>query len=81
MKDNIDKALEFLDKMYDRLNNFAILMCVITIISIVLISIFNKDIILIVFFINMLISLIPLTIALLFGMVLCLIRLIIYGED
>ena len=81
MKDNIDNALEFLGKLYDRLNNFAILMCVITIISIVLISIFNEDIILIVFFINMLIGLIPLVIALLLGMVLCLIRLIIYGDE
>lgn len=81
MKDNIDNALEFLDKLYDRLNNFAILMCVITIISIVLISIFIKDIILKIVCINMLIGLIPLAIALLLGMVLCLIRLIIYGED
>ena len=81
MKDNIDKTLEFLDKLYDRLNNFAILMCVITIISTVLISIFNKDIILKIVCINMFIGLIPYAIALLLGMVLSLMRLIIYGED
>lgn len=81
MKDNIENALNFLDKLYDGLNNFAILMCVITIISTVLISILNKDIILKIVCINMLIGLTPLAIALLLGMVLCLIRLIIYGED
>lgn len=81
MKDNMDNVLEFLEKLFDRLNNFAILMCVITIISIVLISIFNKDIILKIVCINMFIGLIPYAIALLLGMVLCLIRLIIYGAD
>lgn len=81
MKDNIDNVFEFLGKLYDRLNNFAILMCVITIISTVLISLFNKDIIFKVFCINISIGLMPLGIALLLGMVLCLIRLIIYGEE
>lgn len=81
MKDNIDNTLEFLGKLFNRLTNFAILMCVVTIISTVLISIFNEDVALKIGCINMLIGLIPLTVALLLGMVLCLIRLIIYGED
>lgn len=80
MKDNMDNVLEFLEKLFDRLNNFAILMCVITIISIVLISIFNKDIILKIVCINISIGVIPLVIDFLLVIILDLIECIIYGE-
>ena len=64
-KDNIDNALEFLDKMTVRLFYFAFLMVVISAISLFFSSMYNKDIAIKVFFINMSIGLIPLIIVLL----------------
>lgn len=81
MKDNIDNALDFLFNLLGRLLPFAMLMIAIAIISTFLISIFNQDFAFKVFHINMFIGIIPLVIALLLGMVLCLIRLIIYGDE
>ena len=79
MKDNIRNALEFLSNLFDRLLYFTILMCVITIISIAIISIFNEDIISKIFFINLFIGLTPVVIDLLLIIILYLIYRIIYG--
>lgn len=79
MKDNIRNALEFLSNLFDRLLYFTILMCVITIISIAIISIFNEDIISKIFFINLFIGLTPVIIDLLLIIILYLIYRIIYG--
>ena len=81
MKDNIDKALEFLDKLTVRLFYFAFLMVVIGAISLFFNSMSNKDIAIKVFFINMSIGIIPLIIVLLLSIILFLIECIIYGED
>lgn len=81
MKENINNAIEVLAEISERLFCFFILMFVITIISIVIISIFNKDIILKILCINMFIGLIPLVIDVLIVIILYLIKCIIYGED
>ena len=81
MKNKIDKALEFLDKMTVRLFYFAFLMVVIGAISLFFNSMSNKDIAIKVFFINMSIGIIPLIIVLLLSIILFLIECIIYGED
>ena len=81
MKDNIRNVLDFLSNLFDRLLYFTILMCVITIISIAIISIFNEDIISKIFFINLFIGLTPVVIDLLLIIILYLIYCIIYGED
>ena len=81
MKDNIENALEFLDKLTVRLFYFAILMIVISVISLFFSSMSNKDIAIKVFFINMLVGIIPLMIVLLLSIILWLIEVIIYGED
>ena len=79
MKENIRNALEFLSNLFDRLLYFTILMCIITIISIAIISIFNEDIISKIFFINLFIGLTPVIIDLLLIIILYLIYRIIYG--
>ena len=79
MKDNIRNALDFLSNLFDRLLYFTILMCVITIISIAIISIFNEGIISKIFFINLFIGLTPVVIDLLLIIILYLIYRIIYG--
>lgn len=79
MKDNIRNTLEFLSNLFDRLLYFTILMCIITIISIAIISIFNEDIISKIFFINLFIGLTPVVIDLLLIIILYLIYRIIYG--
>lgn len=81
MKNNIDNALEFLDKLTVRLFYFAFLMVVISAISLFFSSMSNKDIAIKVFFINMSIGIIPLIIVLLLSIILFLIECIIYGED
>ena len=81
MKNKIDKALEILDKLTVRLFYFAFLMVVISTISLFFSSMYNKDIVLKVFFINMLLGIIPLVIVLLLSIILFLIEVIIYGED
>ena len=81
MKDKIDKALEILDKLTVRLFYFAFLMVVISAISLFFSSMYNKDIGIKVFFINMSIGIIPLIIVLLLSIILFLIEVIIYGED
>lgn len=81
MKNKIDKALEFLDKLTVRLFYFAFLMVVISAISLFFNSMSNKDIAIKVFFINMSIGIIPLIIVLLLSITLFLIECIIYGED
>lgn len=81
MKNKIDKALEFLDKLTVRLFYFAFLMVVIGAISLFFNSMSNKDIAIKVFFINMSIGIIPLMIVLLLSIILFLIECIIYGED
>ena len=81
MKDKIDKALEILDKLAVRLFYFAFLMVVISAISLFFSSMYNKDIGIKVFFINMSIGIIPLIIVLLLSIILFLIEVIIYGED
>lgn len=81
MKNKIDKALEFLDKLTVRLFYFAFLMVVIGAISLFFNSMSNKDIAIKVFFINMSIGIIPLIIVLLLSIILFLIECIIYGED
>lgn len=79
MKDNIENALDFLDKMSVRLFYFASLMFVISAISSLFIIMFNEDIARKVFFINMLIGIIPLMINILFFIILFLIECIIYN--
>lgn len=81
MKDNIDNVLEFLVELFVRLLYFTVLMFVIGVISMIFIMIFNADIAIKVFCINMLIALIPLAIVFLLGIILYLIKRIIYGED
>ena len=81
MKDNIDNALEFLDKMAIRLFYFASLMVVISAISSLFMIMFNEDIAIKVLFINMSIGIIPLMIVLLLSIILFLIECIIYGKD
>lgn len=81
MKNKIDKALEFLDKLTVRLFYFAFLMVVIGAISLFFNSMSNKDIAIKVFFINMSIGIIPLMIVLLLSIILWLIEVIIYGAD
>lgn len=81
MKDNIDNALEFLDKLTVRLFYFAFLMFVISAISSLFIIMFNEDIARKVFFINMLIGIIPLMIVILLSIILFLIECIVYGKD
>lgn len=82
MKNNIDKALEFLfEKLFERLFCFAMLMSIIAVISIFLISIFDKDFALIVACINISIGFVPFAIVLLLMIILALISWIIYGED
>lgn len=81
MKDNIDNALDFLDKMSVRLFYFAFLMVVISAISSLFMIMFNEDIAIKVFFINMSIGIIPLMIILLLSIILWLIEVIIYGKD
>ena len=81
MKNKIDKALDFLDKMTVRLFYFAFLMVVISAISLFFNSMSNEDIAIKVFFINMSIGIIPLIIVLLLSIILFLIECIIYGED
>lgn len=80
MKNKIDKALEFLDKLTVRLFYFAFLMVVIGAISLFFNSMSNKDIAIKVFFINMSIGIIPLMIVLLLSIILFLIECIIYGD-
>lgn len=79
MKDNIRNVLDFLSNLFDRLLYFTILMCIITIINIAIISIFNEDIISKIFFINLFIGLTPIIIDLLLIIILYLIYRIIYG--
>lgn len=81
MKDNIDNALDFLDKMTVRLFYFAFLMVVISVISSLFMIMFNEDIAIKVLFINMSIGIIPLMIILLLSIILWLIEVIIYGKD
>lgn len=81
MKDNIDKALEFLDKLTVRLFYFAYLMVVISVISSLFMIMFNENIAIKVLFINMSIGIIPLMIILLLSIILWLIEVIIYGKD
>ena len=81
MKDNIDNALYLLDKLTVKLFYFAVLMFVISVISLLFIIIFNGDIAIKVFCINMLIGIIPHAIVSLIITILVLIRWIIYGED
>ena len=81
MKDNIDNALEFLDKMVIRLFYFASLMVVISAISSLFMIMFNEDIAIKVLFINMSIGIIPLMIVLLLSIILFLIECIIYGKE
>lgn len=81
MKNKIDKALDFLDKLTVRLFYFAFLMVVISAISLFFNSMSNKDIAIKVFFINMSIGIIPLMIVLLLSIILWLIEVIIYGAD
>ena len=81
MKNKIDKALEILDKLTIRLFYFAFLMAVVSAISLFFSIMYNKDIALKVFFINMSIGIIPLMIVLLLSIILFLIEVIIYGED
>ena len=81
MKDNIDNALNFLDKLTVRLFYFAFLMIVISVISLFFSSMCNKDNAIKVFFINMSIGIIPLMIVLLLSIILFLIECIIYGKD
>ena len=80
-KDNIDNALEFLDKMTVRLFYFAFLMVVISVISSLFMIMFNEDIAIKVLFINMSIGIIPLMIVLFLSIILWLIEVIIYGKD
>ena len=80
-KDNIDNALEFLDKMTVRLFYFAFLMVVISAISSLFMIMFNEDIAIKVLFINMSIGIIPLMIVLFLSIILWLIEVIIYGKD
>ena len=80
-KDNIDNALEFLDKMTVRLFYFAFLMIVISVISSLFMIMFNEDIAIKVLFINMSIGIIPLMIVLFLSIILWLIEVIIYGKD
>ena len=81
MKDNIENALDVLDKLAKRLFYFAVLMVVISVISPLFMIMFNKDIAIKVLFINMLIGIIPLMIVLLLFIILFLIECIIYSED
>ena len=81
MKDNIENALDVLDKLAKRLFYFAALMVVISAIILFFNIMFNKDIAIKVFFINMSIGIIPLMIVLLLFIILFLIECIIYGED
>lgn len=81
MKDNIDNALEFLDKLTVRLFYFAYLMVVISVISSLFMIMFNEDIAIKFLFINMSIGIIPLMIILLLSIILWLIDVIIYGKD
>lgn len=81
MKDNIENALNFLDKLTIRLFYFASLMVVISVISSLFMLMFNKDIAIKVLFINMSIGIIPLMIILLLSIILWLIEVIIYGKD
>lgn len=79
IKDNIENALDFLDKMSVRLFYFASLMIVISAISSLFMIMFNEDIAIKVFLINILIGIIPLMINILFFIILFLIECIIYG--
>ena len=81
MKDNIENALNFLDKISVKLFYFAALMVVISAISLFFSIMFNKDIAIKVFCINILIGIIPLMIVILLFIILFLIEDIIYGED
>ena len=81
MKDNIENALNFLDKLTIRLFYFAFLMVVISAISSLFMIMFNEDIARKVFFINMSIGIIPLMIILLLSIILWLIEVIIFGKD
>lgn len=81
MKDNIENALNFLDKLTERLFYFAFLMFVISAISSLFMIMFNEDIARKVFFINMSIGIIPLMIIILLSIILFLIECIIYGKD
>ncbi len=81
MKDNIDNALDLLDKLTVRLFYFAFLMVVISVISSLFMIMFNEDIAIKVLFINMSIGIIPLMIILLLSIILWLIEVIIYGKD
>ena len=81
MKDNIENALNFLEKISVRLFYFASLMVIISAISLLFMIMFNKDIALKVFLINISIGIIPLMIVLLLFIILFLIEDIIYDED
>ena len=81
MKDNIENALNFLEKISIRLFYFASLMVIISAISLLFMIMFNKDIALKVFLINISIGIIPLMIVLLLFIILFLIEDIIYDED
>lgn len=78
MKDNIDKALDFMTEMFLKSFYFASLMLVISFISKFFIGIFNEDIAEKVFIINISIGLIPFVIIFLLFSILILIECIIY---
>lgn len=78
MKDNIDKALDFMTEMFLKSFDFASLMLVISFISKFFIGIFNEDIAEKVFIINISIGLIPFAIIFLLFSILILIECIIY---
>lgn len=78
MKDNIDKALDFMTEMFLKSFYFASLMLVISFISKFFIGIFNEDIAEKVFIINISIGLIPFAIIFLLFSILILIECIIY---
>lgn len=78
MKDNIDKALDFMTEMFLKSFYFASLMLVISFISKFFIGIFNEDIAEKVFIINFSIGLIPFVIIFLLFSILILIECIIY---
>lgn len=78
MKGNIDKALDFMTEMFLKSFYFASLMLVISFISKFFIGIFNEDIAEKVFFINILIGLIPFVIIFLLFSILILVECIIY---
>ena len=74
MKENIENALDVLTKLFKRLFFFAVLIFVISVISLLFIIIFNEDIAIKVFYINILIGLIPVSIVFL------IITILIYGN-